>query len=136
MSHAPVDLVILALGCDDLKKRFSVPPSTSLKGRRAFFLARAFDSQRSRDEGSRRGGFPAVQSRRRAPVHGKAERFVQTSPPEWANARAYNTSDERAAELPLRLRRYNWRRPHGSLGAKPPITRLTLTQDNVLRPHS
>ena len=24
MSHAPVDLVILALGCNDLKKRFSI----------------------------------------------------------------------------------------------------------------
>ena len=53
-------------------------------------------------------------------TNGKAERFVQTSLREWAYARAYNTSDERAAELPLWLHRYNWHRPHGSLGAKPP----------------
>jgi hypothetical protein len=30
----------------------------------------------------------------------KAERFIQTSLGEWAYARAYNTSNERAAELP------------------------------------
>ncbi len=69
-------------------------------------------------------------------TNGKAERFVQTSLRERAYARAYSTSDERAAEPPLWLRRYNWRRPHGSPGAKPPITRLTLTQDNLVRLHS
>jgi transposase InsO family protein len=34
-------------------------------------------------------------------TNGKAERFVQTSLREWAYARAYNTSEERAAELPI-----------------------------------
>jgi putative transposase len=33
-------------------------------------------------------------------TNGKAERFIQTSLREWAYAGAYNTSDERAAELP------------------------------------
>src|SRR5450756_1470434 len=33
-------------------------------------------------------------------TNGKAERFIQTSLREWAYARAYNTSDERTAELP------------------------------------
>jgi transposase InsO family protein len=69
-------------------------------------------------------------------TNGKAERFVQTSPREWAYATAYSTSEERAAELPIWLHRYNWHRPHGSLGAKPPISRLALTQDNLLRLHS
>ena len=69
-------------------------------------------------------------------TNGKAERFVQTSLREWAYARAYNTSDERAAELPLWLHRYNWHRPHGSIGSKPPISRLALTEDNLLRLHS
>jgi transposase InsO family protein len=69
-------------------------------------------------------------------TNGKAERFVQTSLREWAYARAYNTSEERAAELPIWLHRYNWHRPHGSIGAKPPISRLRLTEDNVLRLHS
>jgi transposase InsO family protein len=69
-------------------------------------------------------------------TNGKAERFVQTSLREWAYARAYDTSDDRAAELPLWLHRYNWHRPHGSLKSKPPISRLTLTEDNLLRLHS
>jgi len=68
-------------------------------------------------------------------TNGKAERFVQTSLREWAYARAYNTSDERAAELPLWLHRYNWHRPHGAIGAKPPISRLTQPVDNLLRLH-
>jgi len=69
-------------------------------------------------------------------TNGKAERFVQTSLREWAYACAYNSSDERAAELPVWLHRYNWHRPHGSLGSKPPISRLALTEDNLLRLHS
>jgi transposase InsO family protein len=69
-------------------------------------------------------------------TNGKAERLVQTSLREWAYARAYNTSDERAAELPRWLHRYNWHRPHGSIGSKPPISRLGLTEDNLLRLHT
>ena len=69
-------------------------------------------------------------------TNGKAERFVQTALREWAYARAYQHSDQRAAELPNWLHRYNWHRPHGSLKAQPPISRLRLTEDNVLRLHS
>jgi transposase InsO family protein len=69
-------------------------------------------------------------------TNGKAERFIQTSLREWAYARAYNTSDERTAELPRWLHRYNWHRPHGSIGSKPPISRLGLTGNNRLRLHS
>jgi transposase InsO family protein len=69
-------------------------------------------------------------------TNGKAERFVQTSLREWAYARAYNTSDDRAAELPVWLHRYNWHRPHGSLKSKPPISRLTQTEENLLRLHT
>lgn len=69
-------------------------------------------------------------------TNGKAERVIQTSLREWAYARAYETSDQRAAELPLWLHRYNWHRPHGSLGSKPPISRLGLTGNNLLRLHS
>jgi len=69
-------------------------------------------------------------------TNGKAERFVQTSLREWAYARAYNTSDERAAELPIWLHRYNWHRPHGSIGSKPPISRLGLTGNNLVRLHN
>jgi len=69
-------------------------------------------------------------------TNGKAERFIQTSLREWAYARAYNTSDERTAELSRWLHRYNWHRPHGSIGSKPPISRLGLTENNLLRLHS
>jgi transposase InsO family protein len=69
-------------------------------------------------------------------TNGKAERFIQTSLREWAYARAYKTSDQRTAELPRWLHRYNWHRPHGSIGSKPPISRLGLTGNNLLRLHS
>jgi transposase InsO family protein len=69
-------------------------------------------------------------------TNGKAERFIQTSLREWAYARAYNTSHERTAELPQWLHRYNWHRPHGSIGTRPPISRLGLSEDNLLRLHS
>jgi lysophospholipase L1-like esterase len=43
MSHAPVDLVILALGCNDLKKRFSVSAFDIAEGAaRLISLARAY----------------------------------------------------------------------------------------------
>jgi transposase InsO family protein len=69
-------------------------------------------------------------------TNGKAERFIQTALREWAYAQAYPNSDCRAAELPIWLHRYNWHRPHGGLKSKPPISRLDLTEDNLLRLHS
>ncbi len=62
-------------------------------------------------------------------TNGKAERFVQTSLREWAYAIAYETSEDRAAQLPGWLHRHNWHRPHASIGAKPPISQLGLTQE-------
>jgi transposase InsO family protein len=55
---------------------------------------------------------------------------------EWAHAWACRNADRRAAGLPIWLHRYNWHRPHGSLTSKPPISRLALTEDNLLRRHS
>jgi transposase InsO family protein len=69
-------------------------------------------------------------------TNGKAERFIQTTLREWAYARAYQNSDQRSAELHTWLHRYNWHRPHASLKAKPPISRLGLAEDNVLRFHN
>jgi transposase InsO family protein len=69
-------------------------------------------------------------------TNGKAERFVQTALCEWAYAKAYDSSDQRAADLPLWLHRYNWHRPHSSLNAKVPISRLGLTGNNLLRLHN
>lgn len=68
-------------------------------------------------------------------TNGKAERFIQTALREWAYAQPYTHSKGRTAELPRWLHRYNWHRPHGSLGAMTPISRLALTEDNLLRLH-
>ena len=69
-------------------------------------------------------------------TNGKAERFIQTALREWAYAQAYPTSDRRAEELPFWLHRYNWHRPHGGIKSKTPISRLALSEDNLLRLHS
>jgi transposase InsO family protein len=68
-------------------------------------------------------------------TNGKAERFIQTALREWAYAQAYPTSDRRAEELPIWLHRYNWHRPHGGIKSKTPISRLALSEDNLLRLH-
>lgn len=69
-------------------------------------------------------------------TNGKAERFIQTALREWAYARAYQTSDQRAADLPLWTHLYNWHRPHGGIKHQTPISRLRLDPDNLLRHHS
>lgn len=85
----------------------------------------------------KRLGLKHIRTRPYTPkTNGKAERFIQTALREWAYARAYNTSDERAAELPAWMHRYNWHRPHGSIGSKPPISRLGFAGNNLLRLHS
>ena len=68
-------------------------------------------------------------------TNGKAERFIQTALREWAYARSYDHSDRRTHELPRWLHRYNWHRPHASLNANTPISRLSLTEDNLLMLH-
>jgi len=69
-------------------------------------------------------------------TNGKAERFIQSALREWAYAQPYTHSDHRTAELPRWLHRYNWHRPHGSLDAQTPISRLGLSEDNLLRLHT
>jgi len=69
-------------------------------------------------------------------TNGKAERFIQSALREWAYAQAYPTSDQRAAELPAWLHRYNWHRPHGGIKSQTPISRLGLSEDNLLRLHT
>lgn len=68
-------------------------------------------------------------------TNGKAERFIQTALREWAYAKAYDTSQQRADELPYWMHHYNWHRPHGSIGSVPPISTLGLTGNNLLRLH-
>jgi len=69
-------------------------------------------------------------------TNGKAERFIQTALREWAYARAYRTSDERADEMPVWLHRYNWHRPHGGIEYQTPISRLGLSRNSLLKLHT
>jgi transposase InsO family protein len=58
-------------------------------------------------------------------TNGKAERLIQTLLTEWAYARRYPSSSARARALGGYLRWYNRRRPHSSLRARPPISRVS-----------
>ena len=94
---------------------------------------------KSRDfaKACRQLGIKHIRTRPYTPrTNGKAERFIQTSLREWAYARAYSDSEQRTRELPFFMHRYNWHRPHASIGRMPPITRLGLTRNNLLRLHS
>lgn len=53
-------------------------------------------------------------------TNGKAERLVQTSLREWAYARSYANSEQRAHALQGWLHHYNWHRPQAGLGYRPP----------------
>jgi transposase InsO family protein len=57
-------------------------------------------------------------------TNGKVERFHQTMAREWAYGLAYRTHRHRNAALPHWLDTYNRRRPHSSLGDRPPISRI------------
>jgi len=56
--------------------------------------------------------------------NGKAERFHRTLNDEWAKSQIWPTSRTRDRARPSFLRYYNRRRPHTSLGDRPPITRV------------
>ena len=65
-------------------------------------------------------------------TNGKAERFIQTLLREWAYGQIYGSSDERTATLPSFLKRYNYSRPHGSLGHQAPASRLNNLVRNYI----
>ena len=69
-------------------------------------------------------------------TNGKAERFIQSALREWAYGIAFENSGQRRSALPAWLHRYNWHRPHASLAANTPISRLGLTGNNVLQLHT
>jgi transposase InsO family protein len=60
----------------------------------------------------------------RPQTNGKAERFIRTMLGGWAYGAIYRSSAERTAALEGWLWRYNFRRPHGALGRRPPAARL------------
>jgi transposase InsO family protein len=49
---------------------------------------------------------------------------------------AYQNLQQRKAELPRWLHRYNWHRLHAGIADKVPISRLGLSEDNLLRLHT
>src|SRR6266508_589635 len=57
-------------------------------------------------------------------TNGKVERFHQTMAREWAYGVVYRSHRERNQALPHWLDHYNTRRPHSSLGDRPPISRV------------
>lgn len=58
-------------------------------------------------------------------TNGKAERFIQMLLRKWAYRYTYPTSAHRTRALFGWLRWYNRRRPHGSLGGLPPVSRVS-----------
>jgi transposase InsO family protein len=56
--------------------------------------------------------------------NGKVERFIGTLQQEWAYSRVWQDSSTRARSLRSFVRYYNRRRPHSSLGDRPPISRV------------
>ena len=69
-------------------------------------------------------------------TNGKAERFIQTCLREWAYAEAYLSSEQRTTALARWLHHYNWHRPHSALHCQPPITKLCLKGNNLLKLHT
>jgi transposase InsO family protein len=62
----------------------------------------------------------------RPQTNGKAERFNRTLLEEWAYARPFTSSSDRAAALPDWLHTYNHHRTHTALGGQPPISRTAV----------
>ena len=54
--------------------------------------------------------------------------------PRQASARAYQTSKQRAQDLPLWAHSYHWYRPHSGIKQQTPVGRLNLNQNNLVRP--
>lgn len=69
-----------------------------------------------------------IAMRKTRPYHpqtnGKAEAFVKIVSNEWAYAKPYHNTEERAEELGPFLRYYNLYRPHGGIGGQRPILRV------------
>ena len=57
-------------------------------------------------------------------TNGKAERFIRTMLNEWAYAKPYPDHQSRHAALSAWINKYNLRREHGSIGKKPPVSRI------------
>jgi transposase InsO family protein len=84
-------------------------------------------------------GAPHLRTRPYTPrTNGKAERFIRTALEKWAYVRAYRTSRERTAALPIFLAWYNTVRKHSAIGRSTPQQRLIerLNVNNLSVNHS
>lgn len=63
-------------------------------------------------------------------TNGKAERFIQTTLREWACARPYASSDERAAAIKPWTDDYNLNRPHSGIKGLTPYSRANNLPGN------
>jgi transposase InsO family protein len=64
-------------------------------------------------------------------TNGKAEALIGTMLREWAWRYAYPSSAHRTRALAGWVRWYNRRRPHSSLGNRPPISRVAQVRDQI-----
>ena len=61
---------------------------------------------------------------------------IQTALREWAYARSYRNSSQRARELPRWMHYYNWHRQHAGIDYQCPINTLRINMNNLLALHS
>ena len=87
--------------------------------------AKAYRSRAWRDVRDQLGVAPRFTRPYTPRTNGKAERFIQMLLRTWAYAWTYPSSSHRTRALGGWLRWYNRRRPHGSLGGLPPISRVS-----------
>jgi transposase InsO family protein len=92
----------------------------------------AYRSHAWRDACARLG----IERRRTRPytprTNGKAEAFIGTALREWAYRYPYPTSTQRTRALSGWVRWYNRRRPHSSLGNRPPISRVAQVRGHFI----
>jgi transposase InsO family protein len=72
----------------------------------------------------------------RPQTNGKAERFIQSALREWAYGFTYQNSSHRTEALDAWIHHYNWHRPHQGIHGVAPMTRLSLSRNNLLTLHS
>jgi transposase InsO family protein len=87
--------------------------------------AKAYHSQSWRDACAQLDIQPRFTRPYTPRTNGKAEALIKTMLREWAYRHAYPSSHHRTRALAGWIRWYNHHRPHGSLQAKPPISRVS-----------
>jgi transposase InsO family protein len=71
----------------------------------------------------------------RPQTNGKAERFIQSAPREWAYGWTYQNAAHRTEALASWQHNYNWPWPHTGIGSAAPMSRLGSSKNIVLTLH-